>query len=275
MKILHHLLVPIDFSEHSDRALQFAVDIAKQTGADITLLHAIEPPYNTAITIEGLTQSLEKKAKEELSAIRDRVIKELPEDRSVFVDVTHGLPVPAIRDAALECKADMIVMGSRGETGLKKILFGSIASFVSSKSEIPVLLIPGKTSLSKLNHLLFTTDFRKADIDNYQRVLQLANELDATTELFHVATDDSFETTLRERGFVGLIREHTDDTDATITVRHGEHILAEIARYISQRNDTIIVMNRYKKSILQTLFDKNVTDEMAGYASSPLLILPS
>ncbi len=140
-------LVPIDFSEYAERALDYAIDLAKQLGARLTLLHVVsahimpELPLTidetTETVPEGYMRELEKRAQQGLEQYLKRA-----QDAGVTGDVVvvHGIPFQSIIDTAKDRNADLIVMGTHGRTGLKHVLLGSVAEKVVRFAPCPVLV---------------------------------------------------------------------------------------------------------------------------------------
>ena len=140
------ILVPTDFSEYSDKALQLALDIAKEYHSRITLLHVIglviqcTEEYCLDPKTSGLLE------KESMAAARQMMEKELnkfPESKSteITADIRLGTPYEEILKVQQEKKADLIVIASHGQSGLKRYLLGSVAEKVGRQAACPVLLV--------------------------------------------------------------------------------------------------------------------------------------
>ena len=137
------ILVPVDFSSHAAQALDHAVGLAKIFDAHVHLLHCypLTPgsisPYGPIITAE-FTQAAQEAATAKLHEWRDKVATE-----GVEIDehVTSHFPSEAIARTATEVGADLIVMGTRGLTGLKHVLLGSIAERTIRIAPCPVLTV--------------------------------------------------------------------------------------------------------------------------------------
>ena len=137
---LKSILVPIDFSRISQKALDYAVPLAKQFGAKITVLHAIEPPpYSIDLTylpmgdgfpIGPMKKELDALAKE---TIDPGLLKE------VLVEI--GTAFEVITNVARDSKADLIVITTHGHTGLKHVFMGSTAERVVRHAPCPVLVV--------------------------------------------------------------------------------------------------------------------------------------
>ena len=130
------ILFPTDFSECSDSGLEHATTLAKNTGASLLIVHVEEPPlaYAGGEMYYGAPEPDTQVLEEMLKKVR-------PTDPSVPVEhrLVLGSPAHAICDLAEEEGVDMIVMGTHGRTGLKRLLMGSVAEHVVRWSPCPVL----------------------------------------------------------------------------------------------------------------------------------------
>lgn len=138
------ILVPIDFSEYSKKALRYAVRFAKEFGASLTLLHVfeplIQPPEGYGVlqvpVIDG--GALQKEAAARLTSLAQEEIEELVPVKSV---VRSGRPYNEIVMDAKERKVDLIIIATHGYTGLTHLLLGSTAERVVRHAPCPVLTV--------------------------------------------------------------------------------------------------------------------------------------
>ena len=143
------ILVPVDFSAHSDRALHYAATLAGQVGASVELLHVVDDftfgAYSEVYVpnIPDMTQEAINIALERLTAIKAAVF---PHGADVESVVYAGRPAPTIVDHAAEGKFDLIVMGTHGRTGLSHLLMGSVAEHLVRTAPCPVLTVRGTTT---------------------------------------------------------------------------------------------------------------------------------
>ncbi|MHB8111180.1 MAG: universal stress protein [Syntrophorhabdaceae bacterium] len=140
------ILVPTDFSEYSDAALNYAIDIAKKSGAKLYLLHVIGLIQTCAVDYcfdQGTLDELEKRSAESALDMMKRQLELFPDAKSVDIttDIKQGVPYEVILAEQKDTGADLIVMSSHGKTGLFHHLLGSVAEKVMKKAACPVLLI--------------------------------------------------------------------------------------------------------------------------------------
>ena len=139
---VNRVLVPVDFSEFSDRALAAGIELCDKFGAELHLLHVLE------VHVTGTPQfamGLAVPDREEESA--DAVMAELnklPGDDwggTVVRATAHGSPILAIGDYAKDNNIDLIAMGTQGRTGLSHLLLGSVAENVARHAPCSVMVI--------------------------------------------------------------------------------------------------------------------------------------
>ena len=140
---IRRILCPIDLSETSKPAFEYAVALAAQLGAELELLHvyqlpAYALPEGGLEILAGLEVELENRLQQQLDEFAKHSTE--PSVKITTVLVT-GVPYVEIIRAAKQRKADLIVIGTHGRTGLAHLLIGSVAERVIRTSEVPVLSI--------------------------------------------------------------------------------------------------------------------------------------
>jgi nucleotide-binding universal stress UspA family protein len=144
MELIKKILVPIDFSDYSKKALQYTVKFAEEMNAEISLVYVIEPvvyPADLSMGQMVIPQSdvdFSHKSAEELETFAK---SEIGEKLKYKVMVKTGKPFIEIIDTAKEINADLIIISTHGHTGVEHLLFGSTAEKVVRKAPCPVLTI--------------------------------------------------------------------------------------------------------------------------------------
>ena len=145
---IERILVPVDFSEHARLVLEWAAHLADEHGSRMLLLHVYHLPVEFQ-QLEGaylpadFWANVKNDAEQELGVyaadLRERGLE-------VEALVREGYPATVIVDEAESQRADLIVIGTHGHTGLKHLLLGSIAERVVQKAPCPVLTVKGPES---------------------------------------------------------------------------------------------------------------------------------
>ena len=139
------VLVAVDDSEPSMKAAEHGVQLSQQLGAELAVVIVIDSSKVNAETESGaLVQDQVSMLKIEAGGTLDRIAKKFP-DCSFERFIPEGKPSQGIVDIANEWQADLIVMGTQGKTGLKRLLMGSTAENIIRLSNMPILVVPSKT----------------------------------------------------------------------------------------------------------------------------------
>jgi nucleotide-binding universal stress UspA family protein len=144
---LEQLLVPVDFSETSERALDYALELARRVGADVALVHVYQLPVwgfpdGAIVPAADLASQLSVGAQRSLDQCVER--RAAP-GASVRGFLREGVPWEEINELARALHADLIVIGTHGRRGIARALLGSVAETVVRTAEVPVLVIRGAT----------------------------------------------------------------------------------------------------------------------------------
>lgn len=142
MASFEHILVATDFGEPSARALDLALHLATESGAELTLLHTFEIPQyayteTTYLNADWITP-LQRAAHERLDRLLEETRKTLPRARALL---RTGSPWREVLAAAEEEGADLVVIGTHGRRGLRHALLGSVAEKIVRMASVPVLTV--------------------------------------------------------------------------------------------------------------------------------------
>ena len=136
------IVVPMDFSTGSTRALAYARVLAERFGASLHLLHVVQDPYLAAGWSEGypaipdLTEQLRQETERRLQDLASSLTP-----LTTSTEAVVGTPAQTIAQVATEQRADLIVMGTHGRTGVAHLLLGSVAERVIRSAPCPVLTV--------------------------------------------------------------------------------------------------------------------------------------
>ena len=143
MKSIQKILVAVDFSEYADSVLDVAVEFAKRLSAELHLVHAFDvriplvTPYEVAIPTAFIEE-----AREAAASKLDALIRKAAAEGTAATSHLREVPTAsAIVDLAEELGVDLIIMGTRGHTGLKHVLLGSVAERTLRHAPCSVLTV--------------------------------------------------------------------------------------------------------------------------------------
>ena len=147
--MISKILVPIDGSKVAQKAAKYAVELAKQTGASLTLLSVIDNRFVIGTSVSAsaspthLKEAVEDYLKQSAQSSTDAIAKLCKQNRIRFkTEIRKGHPVEEIVNEATRSKAGLIIMGSHGKSALKAAVLGSVTYGVMHKdTKIPVLIV--------------------------------------------------------------------------------------------------------------------------------------
>jgi len=187
---LRKIIFATDFSPAAEAALPYAIGLAKQYGANVHGLHVRFPATYPIVGPEAMPVVLE--AAEEQAKFEAKQMHEMLESVPHEVTVTEGDLWPTLREIVSEQKADLIVMGTHGRTGVRRAFLGSAAEEIFRKASCPVLTVGPHVSRNTerrlaMKEILFATDFSPESLAALPFAVSMAQEHQSDLTLLNVA----------------------------------------------------------------------------------------
>ncbi|MGN6298787.1 MAG: universal stress protein [Ginsengibacter sp.] len=278
---MKRILVPVDFSPNSQKAFRYAVDIASRSGGTIFLYHLFRPlkasEAGVVFDVDEHNRHLKEIALKRLQRLQKKVLA----DTNVNVPVAaYAGRIPVVKnilDFADENNIDLVVMGTKGASGLKKITIGSNASKIIRRAKIPVLLIPEKFKWETPGKILFTTAIQKSDSDAIPVLSALSVLYDAKISMLHLRDPHQPETMKDKKEFerhASTMQKAFKNTRLELRQIDTFSISKTLQQLHKEIPYDILVMIRRRKSLIQKIFVESFTKNMAFITNKPLLIIP-
>ena len=218
---LDTILCPIDFSESSRRALACASSLASWYVAKVTALHIAQPSHVLAGALLG-GGYLADDSSIDFVELRKRVKRELgapPDGATLTADVVVGAPAESIVAYADSAKPDLLVMGTRGMSGLRHLMLGSVTEAVLREAACPVLAIPpgaGPNPMFPFRRVLCATDFSAASFGALRTAASLTTDAIGDVIVLHVIDDADENELFMARPYD--VHRHTLEREAQVEV---------------------------------------------------------
>lgn len=273
---MKQLLVPTDFSENAEEAYPYALKIAAKTRSRITFWLAVEEPFDFAIRVEEKMEGAIEYAHKRFEEIISEFIR-IPEYSELEIDykIVHGKAVSGIFEGIKEIQPDWVVMGSKGATGLKKILLGSITSRVVRESPVPVLMIPNQSQFDDFRKIVFTTEFQQKDLELLRSVIEFASLWGSSIQVVHIAKEKDLKVEIMYKDFRELVEAEIKYDKMEFIVEYASNFLEGIANYQKPDECSLLAMGRYDLDFFEEIFDYSETKAMSFYSQTPLLVIPA
>jgi nucleotide-binding universal stress UspA family protein len=276
-----------DFSEPSERALPFALAMAREFGAKLHALHVMIPQPYTYTTPELMDLAI--KTQEECAENSMQQVDAQMAGLVHRIGIMRGTGVwPSVAEAVNESSADMLVLGTHGRTGSQKLLLGSVAEEIFRLAAVPVLTIGPEVRSSthtgaRFRRVLFATDFSDESRAAVPYAISLAQENQAELVLLHVIPQrkGSEEGVPSEISVANAMHELYEmvPPDAELwcrpepTVRYGEPALTILATAEELGTDLIVLGVRSAQGRLgaATHLERAVAHKVVSHAKCPVL----
>ena len=272
------ILVPCDFSETSLQAFQFAVEITRKSGGQIMLLHIVElPVLHDSMLMPSLyfetnyLKDMEVRAEKKFIKMKNKYIKEAIKVNS-FVKL--GPILVTINGFAEEHKADLIVMGTQGATGLKDFIIGSNTEKIVRLSSIPVLAIRKSFKLNKIKNILFPTTLLPEENHLVKHAKKLQDFFSATLHLLQVNTPHNLNRTSDEREVMEKFAQHHKLKNYTVNTRDNFYVENAIIDFVHEIKADMIVMGTHGRKGLSHLFMGSVAEDIVNHLDCAIWTYP-
>ena len=289
---IQHILVPLDFSEFSDKALDFALTLAEKFQSEITLFHAVVL-FQDDVGEEQRLQEYEEWIKRREHHIHHQMhnSQQKAESRGLTVNSVINRGVNAadvILEYLEEHPSELVIMGTHGRTGLKHLLLGSVAEKVVRLSPIPVMTIHRSLQKFQISKILTPIDFSIYSKTAADDAIMLASQLGASLQFIHVIQHDihpsfyaagidsifQIDKGLKKRVIINLKEFLSDqlppDLQAEYAVREGK-AHKEIVDYAKDAKTDLIVIATHGLTGLDYILLGSTAEKVVRSANCPVL----
>ncbi len=268
------ILVPTDFSKNAINALYYAIAIAKRENAKIILLHAFHVTYMAPeIPVEFLDKEIALAQQKANKLMNELFVKLEAEHLKSELIVKQDNAEELILEVAEKRNPDFIVMGTKGASGIKEAIMGSITASVIERARCPVIAVPENSALSPIKHITYATDYLISDIDALKKLVKIAELFKADITLLHIAdkhftyeTEDDYMNKFKGK-VIGKIRYEK----IVFKIIYGQDLLDGLENYVKKESPDLLAMSTHYRSIYDKLFGTSFTKKMAYHTNVPLL----
>jgi nucleotide-binding universal stress UspA family protein len=269
---MNKIIVPIDFSKHSEYALETAAILAKRNNADLIVLHMLEMEKGSLINSNNdQNEQVVFFLKLAEQKFNDYLDKEFLDGVSVTPIVKHFKVFSEVAEVAKDQNADMIVMGSHGASGLSEIFVGSNTEKVVRYSEIPVLVVKQKPSKLDFETVTFASDFSKEMVQPYIKASKLFKNL----KLIHVnIPGEGFKSSSEmEKTVASFLQTADGNLDKLNDVHYTSDYTVEkgILNASNLLGADLIAVPTHGRKGLAHFFSGSVSEDVANHATLPVI----
>ncbi len=284
-----HILVPVDFSKHSEKACKMAVNIAGKLHTKLILFHCYINPVIHSIPFSDIyaydssllnkMEYSEENANKELQAFVSKMVKEIGEEKwkSVAPEfiIKSGYPEDDILAFAQKNHSSLIVMGSGGKNAPYGTL-GSIAADIMYNAPLPVMIVPEETPdaiIDNFSNVLYATNFDEKDFVSLDKLMRLLKPFQIKLKCVHVGQPhgDGWDIA-RLEGMKDVLHEKYKGIEFECKLILGNEVLESLENFIRNEKVDIISLTTHKKNMITRLFNPSLAKRMVFHTKTPLLV---
>lgn len=265
------ILVPTDFSACAENALTFAVEFAKHLKAKIVLLHVYHiPAYSADMPIPA----------EALEVMRDAAMEDMEKTKQtiqqnenliVEIKAVAGFTGINVVEESKENDVSLIILGTQGANGLKRMILGSNAAYIATHADVPVVVVPDIARFHGINHIVLASAMEENEIQSVQEAFELLKPFTPTIEILH-AFENENEDAVRSMHYKKKLQNYFPHLTIEYKEKKGEAVCV-IDDEVEHHQTDLLVMFNHKRNIFQRLFNKSVTKEIVFESGVPLLVI--
>jgi nucleotide-binding universal stress UspA family protein len=270
------ILVPVDFSEYSEYALEVAASIAKKQDAEIIAVHMMGIPdsYLTNDEKQEIFNAIYY-----MEITKKKFQKFLDKAYLEDVDITEAVKshknFSTINELVQEYDADLIVMGSHGASGMKEVFIGSNTEKVVRSSNIPVLVVKEKISNFNIKRAVFVTEFELETLDAYIRARKFFSIFDVEPQILFVNIPEKYMSTremqLKAYNFLIDVGKNKDNFQDNIVFYDDYTAEKGIFNYCSESDIDAIAIPTHGRKPVGHFFYGSVGEDIANHAEIPVI----
>ncbi len=278
---MEKILIPTDFSKCADVAIDFAMQSARISAVELSLIHVMEV-YPTVYDPSGLAATYPMEYREDMEKqlleLKDQIWK--TRRHRVDTGVYDGPVTGGIIVAQKDKHADIIVMGTNGASGLRETFLGSQTGAIIGQAKIPVLALPCNYKWKKPQKVLLATNNFEQEPAVLEFILDFVRFYEAELHIV-VFTNDKKDKALtfvehhhQLNSYIEMIKLRYG-IDSIANQIHGIDLEESLNEYIKEHQIDVLAMVTHKRKFFAGIFQPSTTKRMSYHTTVPLLAIPS
>jgi nucleotide-binding universal stress UspA family protein len=268
-----NILVPTDFSKLSKVAIKYAIRFANMIDGNVTLLYVVTqvdtPRAGLRLRFQTLEKELMKVAREDLEALVNEFSSHNKTQHPIRTKIARGTSFnETVKAEARKLRSGLILMGTRGASGLKKYIVGSNTASVIDISHIPVLVVPEFAEFKNFRTVVHATDLRHTERE-LKTLIPYVKQFDSVVHLIHVTSSLKQVAQLEKK--IDAIVTKTGFSNVIVRVMVNQDIDEAIEHYVTTTKADLLTTFTHDHSFYDKLFDRSITRKLAFQSKMPLL----
>ncbi len=264
------ILCPVDFSNASKNAVDYAGNLASQLMAHVTLVHVRPTIWPEAVQLSQEAADSTEELTEDLKVMSDEMEKEFGITTGIQLLPTTEAVEPVI--AQQGSNYDLIVSGTNGADDFYQLTFGSHSYQVINKAMCPVLLVPEDCTYKPIKQIAYAFDPHTNPIFLIDQLRDFATAIDAAVKVIHVMEgekSDEGETKLSQLEQLVMARAYKNIPWGFEGI-YGRDVAWALEHYVSSNQVDVLALSYHHRTLMEKLFTQNVIKRISLTASFPV-----
>ena len=275
------ILLPTDFSDNSWNAIKYALQLFKDQECNFVLLNTYTPiiyqfEYLQSSSAQfGLVDTLKESSKKGLDELQKNILSEFNNPKHVFTKISSFNSLTTeIDDLYTNNIMDIIVMGTKGASGVTGVLFGSNTIHVIKNAKCPVMAIPSDFSFETPHEILFPTDYEiEYQAKHLKPIIEIAQNHISRVNIMHVYTGNDL--TEAQQKNKSILETSIKNIAHLFHDIKNQNVPEAITNFQLKARINLLVMINNKHSFFENLFFKSTIKQIGFHLNIPFLVIPS
>lgn len=268
------ILVPCDFSEQAINALRLALEVASQSKGEVHLINVIELPvlHDTVLMpVLSFEEAFFKELQEKTEKQFDKLTKKYVGNEKVITKVLFGATSRMIVDYITNEKMELVIMGTKGASGLRELVIGSNAEKIVRRSPVPVITVRKYVKAASIKNIVFpnTLDTENQE-DLVMHVKALQNFFKATLHIVFVNTPTNFTPDRITHDRLKAFAKRFMFKDFTINVFNDPYEETGVINFAHDIKADMIVMGTHGRTGLAHAMSGSVAEDVVNHVDCPM-----
>lgn len=274
---MKRILHPTDFSENASKALEFAFGLSRKLDTKLIILHIADfaTIMNSTSSLTSFTEMEEEKRAsiiEQLEKYSTGYLRDIDSTAKILFEAKlNSSTIKGIVEAINEIDADLVVIGTKGQSKLKEIIMGSTAKALVAKAPCPVLAIPENTPYREIKQIVYASDFNHNDIAAIKRLVNLAQMYNAEISVLHIFNNETLNNS-ETAAFRRLLTDQVKYAHLKYETRVSDNVAESLVTFLQDKKaDLLVMFEKENTSIINRLFHKDMAKQFAIHTTIPLM----
>lgn len=266
-----------DYSKNSAAALKYAHKLSKVLDANLVVTHVYGyPMINEGVGVENLPELRKQSLKMHRSRLEQFCENQLRDQWKAMdikiAPVEDFAILDGILSIAADWQADLIVVGSKGESTFQDVLLGTTTKRLIKKAGCPVMAIPPDTGYTAPKTIVYATDFEQEDIYAIRRTIELAERFKSKINVVHIATKKEYAGEMQMQWFKNAMADKITYEHIELNILFSDDIFESLRSYLEEVGaDLVVMLEREKHGFIKKWFHRDLVKKMHSYGKVPLL----